>query len=121
MISSLSFYKMFVFQYPPFYRYRIWKAGFSEHCVKITDKLEISYLNKKGSSTEAQVLLFIHGFSSDKAVFCEVVRCLPSKYHVISIDLPGHGKSKPNDTQSDYRLSVMADYVHEVNDFSQHQ
>jgi pimeloyl-ACP methyl ester carboxylesterase len=61
------------------------------------------------------ILLFVHGFTGDKGIYCEVVRYLPKKFDVILIDLPGHGNSKPDDEESDYRPSALVDSVHQVN------
>ena len=84
-----------------------------KHCLKITEDLQISYLERKGD-TNGQVLLFVHGFTGDKEIFCHIAWYLPRKFHVILIDLPGHGESKPNDGKTDYRPSVLVESVHQV-------
>ena len=94
-------------------RYQKWQAGLKKHCLKITEDLHISYLERKGPPN-SHILLFVHGFTGDKDIFCDTVRYLPAKFHVILIDLPGHGESKPDDNKSDYRPSVLIDSVHQV-------
>ena len=98
-----------------FDRYRRWRAGLKKQCLKITDELQISFLERNGNITNGHVLLFVHGFTGDKGIFCDTVSYLPPKFHVILIDLPGHGESKPDDDKSDYRPSALVDYVHQVN------
>ena len=93
--------------------YRIWRTGLKKQHLKITDKLQISYLERKGDIDNGHILLFVHGFTGDKAIFCDVVRYLPKKFHVILIDLPGHGESKPDDDESDYKPSALVDSVHQ--------
>ncbi|XP_028406325.1 monoacylglycerol lipase abhd6-A-like [Dendronephthya gigantea] len=92
-------------------RYRVWRACLKKHRLKITDDLEISYLERKAAA-DANVLLFVHGFTGDKEIYSDLIRFLPTKFHIIAIDLPGHGESKPNDAQSDYKPSTMVDYLH---------
>ena len=94
-------------------RYGKWRADLKKHCLKITDELEISYLERRGD-TDGQVLLFIHGVTIYKEMFCVIAWYFPRKFHIILIDLPGHGESKPNDKDSDYRPSVLVECVHQV-------
>ena len=94
-------------------RYQKWRASLKKHCLKISEDLQISYLERKGAPN-GHILLFVHGFTGDKDIFCDIVRYLPAKFHIILIDLPGHGESKPDDDKSDYRPSVLIDAVHQV-------
>jgi pimeloyl-ACP methyl ester carboxylesterase len=37
------------------------------------------------------ILLFLHGFGADLDSWVSVVRYLPSDFHFICLDMPGHG------------------------------
>lgn len=58
------------------------------------NKFPLCYM-ERGSSTDcSKTVLFIHGFSCTKEFGLFVASHLPStEYHVLAIDLPGHGKS----------------------------
>lgn len=38
-------------------------------------------------------LVFIHGFGGDKDTWPSIVRRIPSKYHCVIVDMPGHGET----------------------------
>jgi pimeloyl-ACP methyl ester carboxylesterase len=65
--------------------------GISTHVVEVGDE------NK-------QPILFLHGFPEDWSAFENVMRHLKNDYSVISIDLPGIGKSEPITTSD--KLSI---------------
>ncbi|XP_046850168.1 monoacylglycerol lipase ABHD6-like [Xenia sp. Carnegie-2017] len=91
---------------------RMKRAGLVKRSLKVTDALKISYLERK-SSTNSPLLIFVHGFTSDKEFFCEVSSLLPSMFHMVLIDLPGHGESTPRDKTAMYSPSAFVDYLHE--------
>lgn len=41
-----------------------------------------------------QKLVFIHGFLGDSTIFTPVIESLQNYFDIITVDLPGHGKSK---------------------------
>ena len=96
-----------------FLRIQVWRAQMSRHLIKITDGLEISYIERKGKINE-KTIIFLHGFSGDSEMFCDITRLLPDTLHVVAIDLPGHGQSKPNDEKGDYRISSKVENLHKV-------
>ena len=61
-------------------------------------------------------VLFVHGNSSSKAVFSKQLNStLAGKYHLVAMDLPGHGDSdNANNPQQDYTISSYAKLVCEV-------
>jgi len=65
--------------------------GISTHVVEVGDE------NK-------QPILFLHGFPEDWSAFENVMHYLKNDYRVISIDLPGIGKSEPITTSD--KLSI---------------
>ena len=58
-------------------------------------------------------LLLLHGFTSQKAMWCEMAKVLPRSYHLIAVDLPGHGNSTRN-LHDDYSISSQAEKLHQV-------
>lgn len=52
-------------------------------------------------------LILVHGWALNHRVWDPVVDDLAKQYSVTAVDLPGHGKSTP--LQSDYSLEAMAD------------
>lgn len=49
---------------------------------------DVAFLERKGSG---ESIVLLHGFSADKNNWIRFVRYLPKKYHVLAIDMPGHG------------------------------
>ena len=97
-----------------FKRWNIWRAGASEAVLKITDELQISYLEKKSESIHDEILLMIHGFTGCKENYCELIRLFPKNFHIILIDLPGHGETIPNDVNGDYTITNQVENLHKV-------
>ncbi len=52
-----------------------------------------AYIHHKLSNQEAETLVFFHGFTSSKATWYELLEQINS-YHILLIDLPGHGETK---------------------------
>lgn len=57
---------------------------------------DAAYLERKGTG---EAIVFLHGFSADKNNWIRFVRYLPKKYHVLAIDMPGHGDNIQYDVQ----------------------
>lgn len=94
-------------------RYQVWKAGVSEHLLKITDDLQISYLERKRENCDDEILLIVHGFAGNKENYCDFAGLIPKHFHVILVDLPGHGDhSKPNDEKGDYTIGNQVENLH---------
>jgi len=60
--------------------------------------------------TDKPLLLMLHGWLDNAASFSKLIPLLHD-FHVIAIDLPGHGKSSHRSPDAHYHLS---DYVHDV-------
>lgn len=54
------------------------------------------HILKMGSGSK--LLIAIHGFGNDASIFKPLAQALSADYTVVSIDLPGHGKTKWNKT-----------------------
>ncbi len=48
----------------------------------------VSYLERNG---KGETVVLLHGFTADKNNWLRFVRYLPEAYHVLAIDMPGHG------------------------------
>lgn len=69
---------------------KITQEKLSESTIKAIDNVTISY-DKRGRGNTA--LVFIHGWCSNRTFWREQLNTINDKYRVVSIDLPGHGKS----------------------------
>lgn len=75
------------------------RAGLSESSLRVGN-LDIRYL--EGGPKDAEVLLLVHGFGSDKDTWTHFARYLTKDYRVIAVDLPGFGESsRPDDISYD--------------------
>ena len=61
---------------------------------------------------DAESILFIHAAFADHTSFDEQVNYFSSNYHVITLDLIGHGKSL--DTQKGDGIDKTADYIYKI-------
>jgi pimeloyl-ACP methyl ester carboxylesterase len=52
-------------------------------------------VNWSSSGNGSQAVIFVHGWTCDDSSWAPQVAALRSKYRVITLDLPGHGKSAP--------------------------
>ena len=50
----------------------------------------LAYLERPGAR---ETIVLLHGFAARKDVWLRFVRQLPDHYHIIAVDLPGHGES----------------------------
>lgn len=68
----------------------ILKAGFSLKYVSVGD-FRFSYIERGDGKKAEHVILMVHGFTGDKGVWCLMGSALPKSYHLVAVDLPGHG------------------------------
>jgi len=91
---------LFMTKYPKYIMYaynaftRI-KHGIVKKKIK-GSKNTFSYLEY--GATTAPTLLLVHGFSSSKESFFGVFKHISRKFHVLAVDLPGHGETPLKDT-----------------------
>ncbi len=57
-------------------------------------------------------ILCLHGLTSDSFSFVKLTKLLNVKFHLILLDLPGHGDTAPFNTEKDYQFSTL---VHKLN------
>lgn len=63
-----------------------------------------------GDKSNPQIICF-HGLGSTKLSFIEVAELLKDSYHIVSFDLPGHGKTKNFEKDEDYGASHLTNWV----------
>ncbi len=68
------------------------------------------YYTEKG---QGRTVVFLHGFLENLKMWEYFQKKLSDKYRVVTIDLPGHGKSSEN-TKEVNRMEYMAEKVNEV-------
>lgn len=68
----------------------------------------LTYMERTSSVENAETLVLVHGFSASKDNWLRFAKALDEKYHVIIIDLAGHGDSDQELT-IDYNLVAQAE------------
>ncbi|WGG44739.1 alpha/beta hydrolase [Rossellomorea sp. DA94] len=59
-------------------------------------------------------LVCLHGLGNTSLSFIEIAEELKGEYRIISIDLPGHGKSAKLDTEAEYEMRKMTTWLYQV-------
>ncbi|PDY32271.1 alpha/beta hydrolase [Bacillus wiedmannii] len=63
-----------------------------------------------GDKSNPQIICF-HGLGSTKLSFIEIAELLKDDYHIVSFDLPGHGKTPSFGKDEDYGASHLTNWV----------
>lgn len=61
----------------------------------------------------AQTVLLLHGYTSDKTMWTFVTKYLPKEWRLVVVDLPGHGDSGFKE-DCDYTAQGFAEKLHRV-------
>ncbi len=85
--------------------YERYRADLSYGTVRLDKETSIAFLERKG---EGETIVLVHGFGANKDTWDIFIRYLPEKFHVLVIDLPGHGDSSRHMHVS-YDIQYMAD------------
>lgn len=80
------------------------------------------YINKDGilartyqwGNEENPTIICFHGLGSTSLSFIELGYLLKNEYHIVSIDLPGHGKTPAFNKQEDYEMPNMVKWLDKV-------
>ena len=72
------------------------------------DDVTLTYMERQSSVKNADSIVLLHGFSANKDNWIRFTKALDKKYHVIAIDLAGHGDSEQLLT-TDYGLIKQAE------------
>lgn len=70
-------------------------------------------INQWGDKENPKIICF-HGLGSTSLSFIEIGDLLKKEYCVVSIDLPGHGKTSPFKSESDYEMPNMVKWIDQV-------
>lgn len=84
--------------------------------------MEEVYVNKDGiearfhqwGNEENPTIICFHGLGSTSLSFIELGNLLKNEYHIISIDLPGHGKSPAFKKEEEYAMPNMVRWMDKV-------
>ncbi len=82
-------------------------AGLESKTIKTED---ITFAYSEGGPKNAPTVLLIHGFSGSRDNWNRVAHKLTKKYHVVAVDLPGHGDTIAP-ANFDYTLANLSDAV----------
>ncbi len=88
--------------------YERYTAGLEKKSITL-DFGNIVYLENSVKSDET--LVFVHGFGGNKDTWNRLIEALDDKYHVIVVDLPGHGESVSEKTLG-YTITEQAKRLH---------
>lgn len=86
---------------------------FTRKVFKTSDDVSLSYI----SAGRGKPLVLIHGWSQSAEQFKYQISAFAERYHVIGIDLRGHGKSEK--ITYGYRISRLSKDIQELIDFLQ--
>lgn len=76
--------------------------------VQTGDGVQVVYIEKGPKDSEIE-LVFIHGWNEDKSYWNRQMTAFSDNFHVLSLDLPGHGASGSNRTN--WTITSFADDV----------
>lgn len=108
-LSACSGFKHVVYEKAMGFERR--EAGLEEKTLRV-DELTVAVLEGKGRG-ERPTLVLVHGFGASKEVWLRFSRHLKDDFHIVAIDLPGHGdSSKPMD--KDYGISSQMGYLRAI-------
>ena len=73
------------------------KYGKGVWCYGEKGDFKLKNINKKSKNKykprEHPTLVFLHGIGADKDMWQSIIKHIPSKFHCIMIDMPGHGET----------------------------
>jgi abhydrolase domain-containing protein 6 len=87
------------------------KAGVEPAVLEAGD-FEVSLCEGPGRGVRP-TLVMVHGFGANKAVWYRLCRHLKEDFHLIAVDLPGHGESSKH-MDKDYSLSSQTLYFRAI-------
>ncbi|XP_077977323.1 monoacylglycerol lipase abhd6-A-like [Glandiceps talaboti] len=92
-------------------RYTLFKAGMDLKYQKAGDMTFCYAERGKGKSTKPS-MLFLHGITSSKTIWIDMIKELPQDLHIILVDMPGHGDTTQK-LKSDHSYVAQANKIHQ--------
>ncbi|WP_335872648.1 alpha/beta hydrolase [Bacillus sp. 2205SS5-2] len=80
------------------------------------DNYRVRYNVWGGNKDYSPIIVCLHGFGNTSLSFIEIGEELKKDYTIISIDLPGHGKSEKFATEKEYEMVNMTKWLYKVTD-----
>jgi len=108
-LSACAGFKYSIYETALNYEYG--KADLSVKHLALNGK-SIALLESPADPTKPNIVL-IHGFGANKENWVRFAAHLTENYHVVAIDLPGHGESS-KDLDLRYDIDDQVGYVHEI-------
>ncbi|MBN8191944.1 alpha/beta fold hydrolase [Bacillus sp. NTK074B] len=59
-------------------------------------------------------MICLHGLGNTSLSFIEIAEELKEEFEIISIDLPGHGKSDKFETDAEYEMENITTWLYEI-------
>ncbi len=69
---------------------------------------------KTWGKTHLPTIICLHGQGNSSLSFIEIGEELKSEYHMVSLDLPGHGRSEAFKSEEEYSMGSMVRWLHVV-------
>lgn len=77
--------------------------------LELTDDLSLNY--ETWGDPESPALVLLHGFTSDLRMWAPHVDAFSEDYHVVALDLRGHGRSSAPEDPASYTMEAYAEDV----------
>ncbi|CAL8336033.1 unnamed protein product [Lota lota] len=87
-----------------------WRRGLKVRCVFWGD-YRFCY-SQRGVPGPSPSLLLLHGFSANKDMWLPIMKFLPERQHVVSVDMPGHEGSSRTGPE-DYSIQGQVNRIHQ--------
>ncbi|XP_077865157.1 monoacylglycerol lipase abhd6-A-like [Saccoglossus kowalevskii] len=88
----------------------LYRAGLCVKYLYIGD-YRYCYAEKGKGKSNKPTMLFLHGFSTSKDMYCSVVMALAKDLHIILLDMPGHGYTTQK-VKDDHSFVAQANKIH---------
>lgn len=83
----------------------------------MTQKKPCQFYYSLTGNNDNPVILLLHGFMGNDSDFIEVIPLLATNFNCLTVDLPGHGKTKINGGDENYKMPNTARELINILDF----
>ena len=95
------------------FRFQYLKLGIKKKKAVLSSNCTFPYFEKGSRNSSIASILLVHGLTGAKENYLALAHFLPKTYHVIALDLLGHGESLINDND-DYSVPTFVNYLKKV-------